>query len=177
MDIIEKLKRLSVETGSLACLGCGREHNCSVQGCAILREAISEIEKAVWISVEDRLPPDGETRFLIISKWGNVSIGERRSWDPDWLVGGMCLYKDVTHWMTLPKPPEQKLSDHAGTTPHPMTNADRIRAMSDEELAEMLVATTAFDCITCGLYVNNPNKKRNEFDQCLKWLKQPAEKT
>lgn len=28
-DLLEALARLRVETGSLACLGCGREHNCS----------------------------------------------------------------------------------------------------------------------------------------------------
>lgn len=43
-DLIAALKRLKVETGSLACLGCGREHNCSTQGCAILREAVEQLE-------------------------------------------------------------------------------------------------------------------------------------
>lgn len=43
-ELIEALRRLKVETGSLACLGCGREHNCSTQGCAILREAVKAVE-------------------------------------------------------------------------------------------------------------------------------------
>ena len=38
-DLICALKTLRVQTGSLACLGCGYEHNFGVQGCAILREA------------------------------------------------------------------------------------------------------------------------------------------
>ena len=38
-DLIRALERLAVETGSLACLGCGREASCSVHGCAILRSA------------------------------------------------------------------------------------------------------------------------------------------
>lgn len=38
------LKRLRVETGSLACFGCGYEHNCSTQGCAILRNAVGHME-------------------------------------------------------------------------------------------------------------------------------------
>lgn len=46
-ELIEALRRLKVETGSLACLGCGHEHNCSTQGCAILREAVEELEKSV----------------------------------------------------------------------------------------------------------------------------------
>lgn len=37
--LIRALKTLRVQTGSLACMGCGYEHNCGVHGCAILREA------------------------------------------------------------------------------------------------------------------------------------------
>lgn len=37
--LLKSLHRLKVETGSLACLGCGREHSCTTKGCAILREA------------------------------------------------------------------------------------------------------------------------------------------
>ena len=44
-DLIAALRRLKVQTGSLACLGCGREHNCGIHGCAILREAIAFVEK------------------------------------------------------------------------------------------------------------------------------------
>lgn len=44
-DLLEALARLRVETGSLACLGCGREHNCSTKGCRILREAAELIER------------------------------------------------------------------------------------------------------------------------------------
>lgn len=36
---LEALNCLKVETGSLACLGCGYEHHCSTNGCAILRDA------------------------------------------------------------------------------------------------------------------------------------------
>lgn len=44
-DLLAALKRLKVQTGSLACLGCGREHNCGIHGCAILREAVAFVEK------------------------------------------------------------------------------------------------------------------------------------
>lgn len=43
--LLEALARLRVETGSLACLGCGHEHNCSVHGCQILREAAAQLER------------------------------------------------------------------------------------------------------------------------------------
>ncbi len=44
-DLLAALRRLKVQTGSLACLGCGWEHNCGIHGCAILREAIAFVEK------------------------------------------------------------------------------------------------------------------------------------
>ena len=37
-ELIKALEQLKVQTGSLACLGCGHEHNCSAHGCAIMRE-------------------------------------------------------------------------------------------------------------------------------------------
>ena len=50
-ELIDSLRWLKVQTGSLACLGCGREHNCGIHGCAILREAIGVVEKKL---TEDR---------------------------------------------------------------------------------------------------------------------------
>ncbi len=43
-ELLKALKRLKVETGSLVCLGCGHEHNCSIHGCAIIEEAIKAIK-------------------------------------------------------------------------------------------------------------------------------------
>lgn len=54
-------------------------------------------------------------------------------------------------------------------TIEPITNADRIRAMSDEELCEMLtIGTGGFDCATC--------RDSNECDRecelhCAEWLR------
>lgn len=42
--LIDALQHLKVETGSLACAGCGHEHNCSTKGCAIIREAAARLE-------------------------------------------------------------------------------------------------------------------------------------
>lgn len=50
-DLLAALRRLKVQTGSLACLGCGREHNCGIHGCAILREAIAK-EYEVEVALE-----------------------------------------------------------------------------------------------------------------------------
>lgn len=52
--LTEQLRRMSVETGSLVCLGCEREHNCGILGCALLRQAVETIEKQA--TVIDHLP-------------------------------------------------------------------------------------------------------------------------
>lgn len=44
-DLIQALKRIKVQTGSLICLGCGHEHNCGVHGCAVIREAAQRLEE------------------------------------------------------------------------------------------------------------------------------------
>ena len=57
----------------------------------------------------------------------------------------------------------------------PMTNADRIRAMSDEELAELLanetyrIAKPCFDTFGYGL------EKQVIFAKRIEWLQQPSE--
>lgn len=69
-ELLKALKRLKVETGSLACLGCGHEHNCSVAGCAIIREAAERVEFAA--AVKSLLPgrARGETK-----SWPRCIIG------------------------------------------------------------------------------------------------------
>lgn len=44
-ELISVLRRLRVQTGSLACLGCGYEHNCGIHGCRILRDAADRLER------------------------------------------------------------------------------------------------------------------------------------
>ena len=64
----------------------------------------------------------------------------------------------------------------------PQTNADRIRAMSDEELAEHL-HDIGWDCHLCAEHKrldNEPLLRDEKCDEkcvkhCLEWLKQPAE--
>lgn len=42
-ELIKVLRRLMIETGSLACLGCGYEHSCGIHGCAVLRQAAERL--------------------------------------------------------------------------------------------------------------------------------------
>ena len=44
-EIVRALRRLKVETGSLVCMGCGREHDCGILGCRIVREAAELIAR------------------------------------------------------------------------------------------------------------------------------------
>lgn len=44
-ELLAAVRRLKVETGSLACLGCGHEHSCGIHGCTILREAAERLER------------------------------------------------------------------------------------------------------------------------------------
>lgn len=53
-EIIRALRGLEVETGSLACLGCGYEHSCSVSGCAVIRAVA---DRLVELAAERGNPP------------------------------------------------------------------------------------------------------------------------
>ena len=41
-ELIQALNCLKVQTGSLACLGCGYEHNCTTKGCRIIQDRVTE---------------------------------------------------------------------------------------------------------------------------------------
>lgn len=64
----------------------------------------------------------------------------------------------------------------------PHTNADRIRAMTDEELARHLHCI-GWDCHLCAEHRRLDNEPllrgercdENCFEHCLEWLQQPAE--
>ena len=59
--------------------------------------------------------------------------------------------------------------------PVPMTNADRIRAMSDEELAKMMTSGAGeFDCYECWRTEDEPCDLNCEV-RCLEWLRKPVE--
>lgn len=131
-DLVNAIRRLKVETRSLACIGCGHGHNCGVSGCAIMREAADrianqsthiaalqqEIEKLRgqlprWIPVEERLPEvwrNDETaelvNYMIYSPDFGVDIGNYHAKAKKWLC--MALPCTVTHWMPLPSGPEVK---------------------------------------------------------------------
>ena len=128
-EIMTALRRLKVETGSLACMGCGREHDCGIHGCRIAREAADLIEKLTdrcaryaeeiavlqerekWVPVTERLPEvwrNDETselvNYMIYSPDFGVDIGNYHAKAKKWLC--MALPCTVTHWRPLPDGPE-----------------------------------------------------------------------
>ncbi len=54
-ELIQALDRLKVQTGSLACLGCGYEHNCTTKGCRIMREAIRQLSEPAQKTFEEEV--------------------------------------------------------------------------------------------------------------------------
>ena len=86
----------------------------------------------------------------------------------------------------------RRLIDHA----KPMTNADRIRAMSDEELEQFIFSMVddcsthevgCYGCVNYGTHHSDPTNKGTNLYECdgcscegvwldiMKWLQQPAE--
>lgn len=131
-EILTALRRLKVETGSLVCMGCGREHDCGIHGCRIMREAAELIEKLTdrcaryaeeiavlqerekWVPVTERLPEDGD---VVLCWYEYFRFGE---YNRMYQTYGIGYYIDgmwggdvsngqnikVLAWMPLPDGPE-----------------------------------------------------------------------
>ena len=97
-EIVNRLHRMAVNTGTLNCLGCGYEHNCMTDGCAVMRKAAKKLEelntfeqtnscrlmmklseereKHRWIPVAERLPDNAShpgalcKRCMVMTKYG-----------------------------------------------------------------------------------------------------------
>ena len=54
-----------------------------------------------WISVDDRLPEQGE-KAICIDADGDMMIGKYTEWG--WMFP--CYFEDLTHWMPIPEPPK-----------------------------------------------------------------------
>ena len=110
-QLIDALRRMQVETGSLVCLGCGREHNCGVHGCAIIREAVEALrETPKWISLADQHPEPGVWVLaccgpIVCEAYTDINGYFHRIPQEHW-PGEDSPYP-VTHWMPLPEPPAE----------------------------------------------------------------------
>lgn len=105
-ELVQALRRMAIETGSLVCVGCGHEHNCSIHGCAVVKAAadVLEAREEKWISVKNRLP-EKQQRVIVRCKTVGTTVGWIMfdGWVTDLGDGG----DTVTHWMPLPEPPEE----------------------------------------------------------------------
>ncbi len=114
--LIEALMKLKVETGSLACLGCGYENSCSVRGCAIIRAAIEKLIDFEWIDPENELPDEYSSVLVLVS--GQVS--DKITFDHSYMLAYYCCEDGwimeefpewenpkIHWWMLLPKEPDQ----------------------------------------------------------------------
>ena len=120
-----------------------------------LQMAITALQnQPVWIPVSERLPEESLNSVIGWDTYRN------RCCFVQYLGGRFVLGDDidsvnVTAWMPLPEP-------YQGSEPHKQTNADRIRSMTDEELAMAIMCPAEFtgsdkvcdfshDCKDCTL--------------------------
>lgn len=132
-ELIKALRGLKVETGSLACPGCGHEHNCGIHGCAIMQAAadrldnqsthIAALQKEIenlrgqvprWIPVMERRP-EQDGKYLCVYSFRTMddspagmsfpSVLDYYATDPvPHFQHEGVNEMHVTHWMPLPLP-------------------------------------------------------------------------
>lgn len=137
--------------------------------CDALQMAITALQnQPVWIPVSERLPeesygclvtvmdcePSTQTDFENILPY---FVGyDGHGWND---ADGETIPFEVIAWMPLPEP-------YQGSEPHKQTNADEIRSMTDEELADFII--------------NFDNRFGEEYEgeqSCLAWLQKESEET
>lgn len=105
--------------------------------CDALQLAITALQnQPVWIPVSERLPEESLNSVIGWDTYRN------RCCFVQYLGGRFVLGDDidsvnVTAWMPLPEP-------YRESEPYKQTNADRIRSMTDEELADFLVTVESY---------------------------------
>lgn len=77
-ELISALRRLEVQTGSFACLGCGHEHNCGIHGCAIIREAAEKLGDFNTVFNEDAVAAGHIQQACKIDEGGRADGGGGR---------------------------------------------------------------------------------------------------
>lgn len=119
-ELIKALSQLAINTGSLACFGCGHEHSCSIHGCTIMRAAagrIEELSASPWIDVHDRLPETDDYVLAIANgkpKRNTTLIDavELASYleSDGWFIEAYPEWENpnITYWMPIPEMPGEE---------------------------------------------------------------------
>lgn len=125
--------------------------------CDALQLAITALQnQPVWIPVSKRLPEKSGS-YLTWVRYDNEEFMSIEEIDCEGIFKEWNFTGKVLYWMQLPEP-------YSESEPHKQTNADKIRAMSDEELAEFIV--------------NLDNHFGEEYEgeqSCLSWLQKESE--
>lgn len=115
--LIDALRRMAPETGSLICLGCGYERGCSVHGCAVLKAAVGRLEELTAppsnapLTLEELREMDGEPVWVT-----SVNNGRGRSWtlvDTKYEIcrevhGGLAVFENYGKtWLAYRRKPEE----------------------------------------------------------------------
>lgn len=126
-----------------------------------------------WIPVSERLPERGLKYHmnLVTVRSGEIMLGVYRWDDKEWRTrpeeGGTyyTTERNVIAWMPLPEP-------YRGGEPPKQTNADRIRSMTDEDLAihTMCPNDTGLAEIEC-----DKSDSCNCYECLLNWLRAESE--
>lgn len=191
--LIAALKQLKVETGRLACLGCGYEHNCGIHGCAIIRDAVEALEarpsEPMPLTLEQLHKMHGQPVWVEFEDgsgglWGIVHIAV---FDQIIFANGLhCTigmpyygktYKAYAYYSAHIDANELKQET--------LTRADLVRRMSDEELAREINRLMEGELVLpyCReLPVCDDDLERDQpipLERCeacvIHWLQQPAE--
>ena len=93
MDVREKLMELCEDLETLPC--CDTYEG---QAEYLIANGVTVQE---WISVDDRLPEQGE-KAICIDADGDMMIGKYTEWG--WMFP--CYFEELTHWMPIPEPPK-----------------------------------------------------------------------
>ena len=131
-----------------------------------------------WIPVAERLPEEpkenpifeGKRIELYLVTVRGADYPFRAFWNGKFFTDGWSK-ADVTAWMPLPEP-------YREGTPK-QTNADRIRSMTDEELAKYLPMVSDFICQPTEECIKNTIIHRGECEKtekcAMKWLRAESE--
>lgn len=134
-----------------------------------------------WIPVSERLPEKSYGCLVTVMDFEPLTQTDFENILP-YFVGydghgwnnadGETIPFEVIAWMPQPEP-------YRESEPHKQTNADRIRSMTDEELAEF-IARNNYDCANycedakCGCSWSCGNKDKTI---ALQWLQKESEET
>lgn len=123
----------------------------------LMEMAITALQnQPVWIPVSERLPEESGS-YLTWVRYDNEEFMSIEDIDCEGILKEWNFTGKVLYWMLLPEP-------YQGSESHKQTNADEIRSMTDEELADFIIN---FD--------NHFGEEYEGEQSCLAWLQKESE--